>query len=167
MRRLLLLFLLILLPAIALASAGPSSAQTCADLGGECRPVCDTSCWIIAGTSSCGGMPNVCCMLSCGGGGISGISPPSGLLFTNASTLLGDIVSRFLLFAISLAGIYFLYRLITAGYAYLTSTGDPSKIQSGTKQLTNALTGLVIVITAFFIIQILQRILGVQILFGL
>lgn len=93
---------------------------------------------------------------------ITGITTPS-TEFTDYSDLLEKVVSRFLLFAISIAGLIFLVRLISAGFSYLTSTGDPAKIQSATKELTNAGIGLFITISAFFIMQILNTIFGLKI----
>lgn len=84
--------------------------------------------------------------------------------FTSYNTLLVDIITRFLLFAISLAGFFFLYRLVSAGYAYMNSLGDPGRLQSINKELVNALLGLLLVVVAFFIAQILQYILGINFL---
>ena len=78
--------------------------------------------------------------------------------------LLGQVVSRLLAFAIVGAGLFFFVRLISAGYAYLTSLGEPTKIQSASKELLNAVVGLLIVISAFFISQILQVVFGIKIL---
>lgn len=80
------------------------------------------------------------------------------------SNLVGVVLSRFLLFAIPVAGIYFLVRLILSGYNFMTSLGDPAKIQAAQQQLVNAGFGLLIVISAYFITQIIQSILGVTIL---
>lgn len=90
-------------------------------------------------------------------------SPPnlSGLKFTAYETLAGDIVSRLLTFAIIAAGLFFFVKLISAGYTYLTSLGEPAKIQSASKELTNALVGLLVVISTFFVAQILQVVFGI------
>lgn len=84
--------------------------------------------------------------------------------FTSSNNLVGDIVSQLLLVAIALAGFIFLVKLIMAGYGYLTSAGDSAKIAGATKNLTNAGLGLFVVLTTFFIAQILQKVLGINIL---
>ena len=84
--------------------------------------------------------------------------------FTNSNTLVGDVISRVLLFAISLAGLYFFYVLITSGVSYMTSSGDEMRLKQIQKQLVNAVYGLLIVIAAYFIIQIIQNITGASIL---
>ncbi len=82
----------------------------------------------------------------------------------NYADLLGLVVSRLILFAIIGAGLFFFVRLISAGYSYLTSLGDSVKIQSATKELTNAVVGLLIIISAFFLAQILEVVFGINIL---
>jgi uncharacterized membrane protein len=94
---------------------------------------------------------------------ITGVNNPS-TRFTSSDTLVGDVVSRALLFAISLAGLYFFYVLITSGISYMTSSGDEMRLKQIQKQLVNAVYGLLIVIAAYFIIQIVQRITGTNIL---
>ncbi len=78
--------------------------------------------------------------------------------------LAGQVVSRLLLFAIAGAGLFFFVRLISTGYSYLTSLGEPAKIQSASKELLNAIVGLLIVISAFFVAQIIQIVFGIKIL---
>lgn len=99
------------------------------------------------------------------------LAPPAGITgitqttnFNNPNTLLGDITSRVLIFAVSLAGMIFLYKLVMGGFGYLTSAGDPAKIQSSTKEITNGLIGLLIITTAFFLIQIAQTVFGIKII---
>jgi len=94
--------------------------------------------------------------------GITGITTPGR--FNNPNTVIGDIVGRVLVFAVLAAGLYFLVRALTTGYTVLTSGGDPAKLQTATRQLTNAIIGLVIVISIFFIGQIIETILGINIL---
>jgi hypothetical protein len=85
-------------------------------------------------------------------------------IFTTYTDLPTLIVSRILIFAISIAGFIFLFRTISAGFAFLNSRGDPAKIQAATQGLTNGLIGLVVVVTAFFIAQIIQTVFGLKIL---
>jgi hypothetical protein len=84
--------------------------------------------------------------------------------FTDSSTLAGDVISRVLLFAISFAGLFFFYQLISSGLSYMTSTGDDMRLKQIQKQLTNAVYGLLIVIASYFIIQVVQKITGANLL---
>jgi hypothetical protein len=96
---------------------------------------------------------------------ITGIHSPSLVFFDpTGAYLIPIIIGRFLLFAISIAGLYFFYQLITTGLSYMTSMGDEARLSQLQKQLTNAVIGLLAVICAFFIMQILQAITGANLL---
>ncbi len=95
---------------------------------------------------------------------IVGITQPGGLSLFTPDIALAYFTNRLLTFAIAGAGLFFFVRLISAGYGYLTNAGDQNKIQSASKELTNALFGLLLVISSFFIIQVIQTIFGINIL---
>lgn len=94
---------------------------------------------------------------------ITGVTSPS-TVFTDFNTLPSTAVGRVLLFAIYISGFIFLFRLLTSGFTFLSSSGDPAKIQSATKGLTTGVIGLVVVIAAFFIAQIIQTVFGLNLL---
>lgn len=94
---------------------------------------------------------------------ITGIDSPA-TNFSDHNTLVKDIVSRILLYAVAAAGFYFFIRVILAGFALLTSTGEPGKVQSAKKQLTNGVIGLLVVTTAYFVGQIIQTVFGINFL---
>lgn len=76
---------------------------------------------------------------------------------------LGFWISRVLQYAIVIAGLIFFVKLISAGFSYLTSAGDSGKIQSATKEITNALIGLILVVSVFFIKQVLAVLFNIKI----
>lgn len=90
--------------------------------------------------------------------------PSPSTVFYDFHTVPAVFVGRFLLYAIPLAGIYFFIRLLMAGYQMMSSLGDPAKIQAAQSVITNSLLGLLIVIVAFFIVQIVRSITGINIL---
>jgi hypothetical protein len=81
----------------------------------------------------------------------------------NPSTSGSDLVSRLSLFIIALTGIFFFLRILSAGFGYLTSSGDPAKIQSASKEIMNGAIGLVIVICAYFVTFLIQQFIGIDI----
>jgi len=85
-------------------------------------------------------------------------------VFTTYDVLVPRLVARILLFGLFVAGLIFFLRLLIAGFAFLTASGEPGKIQAATKSLINAITGLVIVVSAYFIAQIIQSVFGLRIL---
>lgn len=75
-------------------------------------------------------------------------------------TTLTGIVSRALLVMYPLAGILLLLFLIWGGFQYLTSSGDPKKTEAAKSTLTWAILGFIIVVTAFWLTQIVSTIFG-------
>src|SRR3989344_4332480 len=89
---------------------------------------------------------------------------PSTAFLNNYDQFAAIFISRFLLFTLPLAGFYFFIRLLMAGYNLMTSLGDPAKIQAAHIQILNALLGLGIILSAYFITQIIQVVLAINIL---
>ena len=83
---------------------------------------------------------------------------------SDSAVNLGFWISRAIQYSIIIAGLIFFVKLILAGFTYLTSTGDSGKIQEATKEITNALIGLLLVVSVFFIKQILETVFGIKIL---
>ncbi len=52
---------------------------------------------------------------------------------------------------------------VLGAFKYLVSAGDPKKIEGAKNQITAAIIGLVIMASAFFIVQVLERILGIRV----
>jgi len=62
------------------------------------------------------------------------------------------------------AFIWFIFTLFTGAIAWLSSGGDKQKLQNAQKQITTGLTGLIIVISAIFLIKVVGTIFGIDIL---
>jgi len=75
---------------------------------------------------------------------------------------LEGLTSLILTYGIVLAGLYFFVRLLIGGFTMLTSVGDPGKIENGKQNLIHAFIGLIIVVSAFFIMQIISKLLGIR-----
>lgn len=72
----------------------------------------------------------------------------------------GDIISVLLPYLIVFAGLGFFLAMVYSGFNYLTSAGDPKKIEGAKGCLVNSLTGFIIVLTSYFLIRILDYIFG-------
>lgn len=73
---------------------------------------------------------------------------------------LGTIVSILVYYLLPLAGIVLLLFLLFAGFQFMTSGGDPKKVEQAKERLTSALVGFVIVFAAYWIVQIVGTVLG-------
>ena len=74
---------------------------------------------------------------------------------------MGTLTSRILLYAIAIAGFYFLIRFIIAAFTSLTALGDPGKVQASQKTMLNALIGLLLVLSAYFLGQVIRFVFGI------
>ncbi|MBI2034526.1 MAG: hypothetical protein HYT11_02215 [Candidatus Levybacteria bacterium] len=83
------------------------------------------------------------------------ISPPS---FACIPGVVSQIINGFLFFSGTVA----MFFIIFAGIKYLISRGDPKQIEGAKKTLTYAIVGLIVVLSAFFIINFLGYITGVE-----
>jgi hypothetical protein len=82
-------------------------------------------------------------------------------LFQGELTI-GSIVSRIVPLLFLIAGISLLIMIVVSGFTFLTSGGDPKKMEQGKNQLTYAVVGFVIIFAAFWLVQILGAMLGLE-----
>lgn len=87
----------------------------------------------------------------------------SGLAFTD----IGPIITILVQTAIIIAGLAAFIFLIIGGFQYLTSGGDKIQAQAARDRITYAILGLVIVVAAIAIANILGAVFGVNILGGI
>lgn len=82
-------------------------------------------------------------------------------------TSVGAITTAFLNNAISIAGVIFIFLIIFAGYKMIAGAGgqNPAMFASGQKTLTAAIIGFILVIFAYWMVNLLQTSLGTSILY--
>ncbi len=84
----------------------------------------------------------------------------SGSNIDPSLTNLGSILTKLLPFLFAFAGIGLLLFLIKGGFDFLTSAGDPKKVEAAKGVITTAVIGFIIIITAFFVTQIVNFVFG-------
>lgn len=87
---------------------------------------------------------------------MQGIETPISLLNRVISIGIGLIT----LFAF----LYFILQFFTAALKWITAGGDQKSVEAAGKQITNALIGLVIVVSATFIIELVGMVLRIELL---
>lgn len=60
------------------------------------------------------------------------------------------------------AFIWFAFQVIIGAYSIISAGGDKGKVTEGQKKITNGITGVVVVVSAIFIVRIVGFILGVN-----
>lgn len=78
--------------------------------------------------------------------------------FTNIGSILNEAVP----FIFAFAGIGLLLMLLSAGFNFLTSAGDPKKLETGKQRLTNAIVGFLIIFVAYWAVQMAGMIFGIK-----
>lgn len=71
--------------------------------------------------------------------------------------------SNFISVILAFAGIVLFIMLVTGGFRYLVSGGDPKAVEAAKGTLTQAIVGLVILVLAFLILKLIETITGVPI----
>jgi len=86
----------------------------------------------------------------------------TGALGNSIPTDIAGLIGRTLPYIFGAAGIALLIYLILGGFQMMTSRGDPKAAQSAQAKITNAAIGFIIIIFAYFIVQIFGRIFGIE-----
>lgn len=89
------------------------------------------------------------------GGGGGGCAVPIFGFNTLFSNILGVIVG--------LAAIVFFIMLIVGGYKFITSGGNPKAAESAKHTLTYAILGLLLVASAFLILELVEQFTGASV----
>jgi len=91
-----------------------------------------------------------------------GPSAAPGSLLSNSNLKIGDIIGALLPYLFTGAGLLLLIYLIIGGLQMMTSGGDPKAVESAKGKITGALIGFVIVFVAYWLVQIVASVLGLQ-----
>ena len=81
---------------------------------------------------------------------------------STAPSIFTTTISAFVGILTVVAFIYFLFLLLIGGVAWMTAGGDKAKLAEARGRMTSGLIGLVIVISAIFIVRLLADIAGID-----
>jgi len=76
----------------------------------------------------------------------------------------GGVVSKLLPYIYVLAGLGLLVMLIVGGIGLMTAGGDEGKVKASYGKITGGLIGFLIIFISYFVVQLIEVILGVNIL---
>lgn len=74
------------------------------------------------------------------------------------------LISNLFKVAGSIAGLFFLVQIVTAGFAYMSANGDPKKTEAAWTKIWQSLIGIIIVASAFVISSVIGLLLHIDIL---
>ncbi len=81
---------------------------------------------------------------------------------TSAAPSINVIITGAIQLALAAAGLLFFAMLILGGLRYLSAGGDEKAAQGARQTLTNAGIGLIIIVAAFLIAQLLFAVFGLE-----
>ncbi|MDP3955107.1 MAG: hypothetical protein Q8Q15_01960 [bacterium] len=93
-----------------------------------------------------------------------GIGPLSDFAGIDALFLFGRVISVIIGVLTVAAGLWFIFQFLIGAFGWLTSGGDKAQLEGARKRLANSIIGLVIVVAAIFIIDLIGNLLGLDIL---
>lgn len=96
--------------------------------------------------------------------GVGPLGKPTATLEDPGATAFTNFLSKTIGILTVIAFIWFIFTLFTGAISWLSSGGDKTKLQNAQKQITNGIIGLVIVISAIFLMKIIGTIFGIDIL---
>ncbi len=96
-------------------------------------------------------------------GGFRGEGPLGleGKLFPQAPTIFEQTLTLAIGVLTIVAIIWFVFKLITGAYALISSSGDKQQVANAWKNISTALIGLLVVILATFILDLVGELIGI------
>ena len=100
-------------------------------------------------------------------GGLRG-KGPLGLEGITDSTKAGGVFNKFISTTIGvmtiIAIIWFIVQFFSGAVAIVSSSGDKQKLSEAKGKITSALIGLVVVVAAIFLVELIGKILGIDLI---
>jgi len=89
--------------------------------------------------------------------------PSLNPLFKGGASQVYPIVSEVIKYVYVIAGLLLLFSLISSGFQVMTAAEDEKKLAQAKARMTNAITGFLLLFVSYWLVQIIEYILGIQI----
>lgn len=96
-----------------------------------------------------------------------GISAPEAIAKYNKGTAGSGLflfISNIFKFISVIGGIFLIFQIIMAGFAYISASGDPKKTEAAWIRIWQSILGLLIIASAFVIAGVVERLTGLKII---
>lgn len=91
-------------------------------------------------------------------------SPRGGWDIPNTMALFNKVISNIVAVLTISASLWFILQFILGAWGWLSAGADKASLENAQKKLTNSVIGLAIVVAAVFLIDIIGKLLGLDIL---
>lgn len=78
--------------------------------------------------------------------------------FGDFASIVNPLVSLFVI----LVSLSFVFIMLNGAYTFMTAGGDAEKVKQAQKTFKFAIIGLVVVLTSFIIVKLIERVLGIK-----
>lgn len=89
---------------------------------------------------------------------------PTGSLPARGDLTLGLIISNAFNYIFVIAGLLLLFLLISNGFSLMVGANEPKTKETAGKNITNAFVGFIILFVSYWLVQIIETVLGISIL---
>lgn len=88
----------------------------------------------------------------------------AGSLLADPNLSIGLIISKAFTYIFVIAGLLLLFLLISGGFQMMFGAADPKGKEAASKKISDAFIGFIIIFVAYWLVQIVEVILGISIL---
>lgn len=92
--------------------------------------------------------------------GIGPLGTPGGA--EGAADLFDDIISSTIGLITIIAGIWFIFLIISGGIGIMTAGGDKASLEGARRRITTGIIGLAVVVAGIFLVQLIGGLLGFE-----
>ena len=92
---------------------------------------------------------------------------PNNTSSTNPKGYIGGVIQGVFSIFFIVGVIYFIWHFIFAGYHYISSEGDPKKMETAKNELVYAAVGLIAIFSVFAVLKFIGTVTGITGLSGL
>jgi len=82
--------------------------------------------------------------------------PSFGGININDNTTINELVAWFYYAIITIAGLAAFYTIVSGGFQYLTSTGNPAIMTEAKERIISAILGLLLIFSSYIILQVIN-----------
>ena len=85
-------------------------------------------------------------------------------ILSTAPLIFSTIISNIIGFLTVVAGLWFIFNVIIAGYGWLAAGGDKQKLGEAQAKLTSSVIGLTVVVVGIFFVRLIATLLGIKLI---
>ncbi len=82
----------------------------------------------------------------------------------DGATFFGDFIPKMITLLFMIGGLAFFFMLLIGGIRWITSGGDKAQIENARAQITQAITGLVVMVSVWAIAKLVEAVFGISLL---